>query len=59
MRQFTQRLVFIAFSLMVLGSGVYVPAHRPQHITIHADGTFDPPSLEIDEGDRVIWTRVD
>lgn len=52
MRQFNKRLVVTAFSLMVLALGACAPTHV---ITVHRDGTFDPQTLEINEGDMVIW----
>jgi hypothetical protein len=46
----------LACSLVVLALGACVPLHQ---ITIREDGTFDPPTLEINEGDAVFWVRED
>ena len=47
-------IIVMAYALMMLALGACVPTHR---ITLHDDGTFDPPTLAINEGDVVYWAR--
>ena len=49
-------IIVMAYALMMLALGACVPTHR---ITLHDDGTFDPPTLAINEGDVVYWARAD
>ena len=53
MNQFNRPVVVIACSFVVLALSACVPMYR---VSIHENGTFEPETLEINEGDIVYWT---